>query len=344
MQIQVQALRANQLKAIMQRMKWTQAELASLLGVGQKTISYWVREFKIPSLSNQRKIEIVYHTVMDDDLTKMPNAKELVMRILAERQKKEDEDDKAKMNGLSERAYFKNKGYVYELEKNNNSKIYLFPSMGKNIDMWYKVGGKSLLFYKYLLMERLGRNTTTRTDRDTTYQFRYGIGSVRRGDLITKQCREIGLKAEMLDNGVIIIELGKNVSPREINELVEREKKEQKVLENILEPKHNYPALIGAIRNLSEYMPIKVQQMKAVTRDVVGSRLITPTIELFEIYQRLANGRIRKTDAKQEMLNRVDDIAGVISFIDNSQILELKARVRMGQNLLEVRHQIEEVL
>ena len=58
----------------------------------------------------------------------------------------------------------------------------------------------------------------------------------------------------------------------------------------------------------------------------------------------MANGDIDKVDARQNMLCRVDDIAAVITFMDAGRILDLKARVRLGENVMDIRHQIEDTL
>lgn len=342
---------AEKLGEIISHIKWKQVVLAEVLGVGQKTMSFWMRGIKNPGSDNQKKIEIAYSIVMRGDLDGKSNANELLKAEIDRVCAMESEGkDKSTINGniarkkISVGEYFKIKEYVFGKEKGNLSKVYLFPSTGGNEDDWYKVGGGSLLFYKFILAERLGRQVTTRVDTDTQLVFKNGVGSVRRGSDIVPQAIKLGYKAEKLKNGVVVVDLGREFSRAEIKNFLEREKAERQIVENILKPKLNYPKVAMAIRVLAEYLSQKVEQIKKENRETIGRQLLEPAIELVKIYHRMANGHLDKVDAKREMLSRVDDIAAVIVFMDAGQILELKARTRLGENLLEVRHQIEETL
>lgn len=339
---------AEKLGEIISRMKWTQADLAAILGVGQKTMSFWLREIKNPGPANQRKIDLAHKIVSRGDLDGKSNAKELlkaeVERMQPGGKDKSTTEGNAVRNKISVGEYFKLKEYVFGKEKENLSKVYLFPSTGGNDDDWYKVGGRSLLFYKFFLAERLNRQVTTRVDTDTHLIFKNGVGSVRRGSDIISQAINLGYGAEKLENGAIVIDLGREFSRTEIKNFIEREKAERQIVENILKPKLNYPKIAMAIRVLAEYLSQKVEQIKKENRETIGRQLIEPAIELVKLYYRMANGHLDKADAKREMLSRADDIAAVIVFMDAGRILEFKARTRLGENILEVRHQIEETL
>ncbi len=340
MKIVHETIVAEKLKTVLERMKWTQASLAELLGVGQKTMSFWVRDKKKPSAENRQKINLVYNMVTRGDLDGKPEALALARAEMSTYRNDEPKTE----SKLTVKEYFEAKNFVREQEKDNLSKIYLFPSTGKAQDYWYKVAGKSLLYYKFFLAERLGRQVTTRTDTDSQCIFKYGVGSVRRGDMVIPQATKLGYKVEKLDNGVIVIDLGREFEPKEIDNFIEQERAERQAVENIVKPKYNYPRLAAAIRMLAEYLPQKIEKISKDNRGTIGRQLLEPAIELVKFYHRMANGDIDKVDARQNMLCRVDDIAAVITFMDAGRILDLKARVRLGENVMDIRHQIEDTL
>ena len=88
-----------------------------------------------------------------------------------------------KKNNLSNayKIYFEQKQLALILEKSNDSKLILFPSVSTRgaKDEWLKLGGNSALFYKYLIAPRLGKKSPTiRPDTDTNHRFKNGIISI----------------------------------------------------------------------------------------------------------------------------------------------------------------------
>jgi len=331
--------------SILDVMKWTQNDLAEVMGVGQKTMSFWARDIKKPSLKNREKIDLVYQFIRDYKHNDFADPKqELLRRLAAKEESRQEEEQLVNVIKITPAQYYKNKEFVLNQEKTNDSKIYLFPSKKATKDAWYKIGGRSYLFYKYFLIDRLGRSVTLQADLDPQFIFRFGLGSVKRGDQLMTQLEEIGYHVTMMDGGVMVVDMKKKYTKQEIKELGERERAERLAVENIVKPKNNYPLIAVAIRELADYIINKIKQMDAAHRDVLGRALVEPAIELTKIYHRMANGRMVKADAKDEMLKRTDDIAGAITFMDAAQVLELRARVRLGQCLRNLRSQIEEGL
>lgn len=344
MEIQHEKTISEKLKEIIEKTKWTQAELAEILGVGAKSMSFWIRSIKQPGDENLKKIEAVYQKATSGALDNKKNAKELATKGINEDLRKRLKDEEDEVNRLSTKEYFEVKKKVFDLEKMNNSMIYLFPSTGKPSEGWYKIGGRSLLFYKFIIAPRIGRHTTTRLDTDDQYVFSHGIGSARGATAIIPQVKELGYQAYIDKDKVIVIKLGKDFSRLEIENLMEQERISRGVVSNMVKPKYNFPKLAQSLRTLAGYLPQKVSLIEKPYQPVMIDQLFRPTMDMMKIYQEMANGRIEKADAKREMLRRVDDLEAMLVFMDAGGMLNATARARLGGNIIEIAHKIEELL
>ena len=321
-------MKANEkLNAILRQTGWTQVELAGNFGVTPKSVSFWLSGKKSPSTVNLKKIDELYHREVFIPLENKAKALEAKLRA--------DEHERA--NTASEDQYFRSKLLVMDLERKNNSHIYLFLSQGEQHDEWYKIGGRSLLFYKNYLAPRLGREVKIRDDNDKDHRFRHGIGSVRWGNRLISGAEELNLKAYKIEYGIIVVELGKKYTPSEIREMEEKAKAEREAVRTMTRPALNFPELEVAISKLAQYLPSKIRKMDQVYRQVFGPELYSPLIVLQKTYIKLANGRIEQSVAKEKMLEAVDDFIAIIRLIDEGGLLELTARTRLGENIIAIK-------
>ena len=267
-----------------------------------------------------------------DDLTeKMLNG------ILIESQAGKEMDEGDKQNDEKHREYYNGKVIALALEDKNNSKLILYPSLSGIKDEWYKMGGQSALFYKYIVGPRLKKKPVIRKDNDLRHRFKYGIVAVHWGDKFVKDVTAIGLKARQIDYGIIIVELERSFTPKEIEEMRNLEKTEQDKLNKMIMPEKNYPDLYGLIRQLARLLPPKIKKMDATYRETIGSRTIEILIRLIEIYFQMANGRISVATAREVMLKQVDNMTALIVIIDENQLIDLTTRTRIGEILVDIK-------
>lgn len=328
---------ADKIKEILQINGWKQKELAKQLGVSEKTVSLWVNNKKRPSEKKQQKINQIYH-----DLT--ANNTSIPHNEIIELQSKKGLDEFEKVLTDNEKEYYAAKCYVLAKEKDNQRFIYLFPSLGKEIDGWYKVGGKSLLFYKNILAPRLGRDAKLRDDTDRIYRFGDGIASARWGDKLIEESRILGYDARRIEYRIIVVDLGKDYGESEIKKMARVIHEERWRVRKIIKPKNNYPNLMMEINKLVRVLPSKVKKLDVSYRNVWGKELLEPMAELVKIYYRFANGRMEKKDARFEMLERIDDLAAMIYMMDECGMLDITARARLGENVVCIRQEIEKNL
>ena len=329
---------ADRLREILRVRKWKQKELAGKFGVSEKTVSFWVNDKKRPAEAHMDKIEKLYRECVETEPVDEFEEK------VREYQSKEGLDETEKVFTVDEKTYYEAKCYVLAQEKSNNRYVYLFPSISKEPDGWYKAGDKSLVFYKNLLAPRMGREAKIRDDTDKIHKFGKGIVSVRWGEKFMAEVQELGYGVERVKYGIIVVDLGKEYDGVEMKEMKEAVKKERSQVKKMVKPKANYPSIMVAMNKLTKVLPSKVKKLDNSYREIWGKELLEPMTEMMKIYFRFANGRMEKRDARLEILERTDDLAAMIYMMDESGMLTLNARTRLGENIMEIRKEVEEQL
>ena len=267
-----------------------------------------------------------------DDLTT-----KVLEGILLENQAGREMDEGDKQNDEKYREYYNGKVIALALEDKNNSRIILFPSLSGKKDEWYKMGGQSALFYKYVLGPRLKKKPIIRKDNDLRHRFKHGIVAVHWGDRFMKDVALLGMRAKRIDYGIIVVEMERTYTAKEIEEMRNLEKSEQDKLIKMVMPEKNYPDLYGLIRQLARLLPPKIKKMDAVYREVIGSEMLEKLIKLVEIYFQMANGRMPVQEAHGELLRQIDNMTALIVIIDENQLIDLTTRTRIGEILVDIK-------
>jgi hypothetical protein len=79
-------------------------------------------------------------------------------------------------------------------------------------------------------------------------------------------------------------------------------------------------------------------------RDFYGKEMTEPVCEMMKQYYQMANGRIEKRDAKANILMETDNFVAILHMLDEGGLLDLTARLRMGQNVVKIRKAVGEVM
>lgn len=250
-----------------------------------------------------------------------------------------DEEDK---NATPEyREYYNGKVVALALEEKNNSRLVAFPSVGKNKEEWYKLGGNSALFYKYYVGPRLGRDPKFRSDTDLRHRFKHGIVSVHWGDKFMEALRKIGYKVKKSDYGLIICDLGRTFTAKEVEEMRSKEKVDQEKIKRMIVPKYNFPDIYGNLNVIARLIPPKVKRMDATYREVFGREMLTIIVKLYEDYFKVTNGRMAMEGSAQILLSHVDEMTALLAVIDENNLLDLPTRTRFGTALIDLKNCIK---
>ena len=329
----------DKLKEILKLTRGTQKELAGKLGVTPKTMSFWLNGRKRPSVEHERKITALYRNMVE--LARKKSAETKAMKA---EQAKQATGEEKKNNNLKEKEYYESKAYVMSKEKDNYSKIYLFPGMGGKEDEWYMAIGHSLLMYKIVLAPRLGRKSRVLKDTDDELVQDGGVVSAKWGEELIEGAKKLGYVAKRTEFNVIVVELGKEYTKKEIGQMRSVVNAERNQVKTIIKPKQVYPNIIYAINELAGTLPSKVRKLHQSIRDFYGKAMTEPVVEMTKIYYQMANGRMEKRDAKNGILRETDNFVAIIHMLDESGILDLAARMRMGQNVVKIQEAVEVAL
>lgn len=262
---------------------------------------------------------------------------EVLNGILISSQSNKEMDEGDKLNDEKYREYYNGKVIALALEDKNNSRLILYPSLSGTKGEWYKMGGQSALFYKYIVGPRLKKKPVIRKDNDLRHRFKYGVVAVHWGDKFIKDATAIGLSAKRIDYGIIIVELERTYAAKEIEEMRNLEKSEQDRLKKMIMPEKNYPDLYGLVRQLARILPPKIKKMDATYREVIGNVMLQILVELVEIYFQMANGGMAVDMAREEMLKQIDNMTALIVIVDENQLFDLTTRTRIGELLVDIK-------
>lgn len=346
-------MKYNQMKEklleLLQRRECSRAELAQELGVSAKTLSFWISGKSQPSEKNCKKIEQLL-AGLEDKKNGVKSQSIGLQGILLDRGagSVEDDDDEAYYkNELAKEkraAYYKAKRITRILEEDNKSKLILFPSIGGADKEWYKLGGTSLLLYKYRIGPRLGRKVKVLRDSDKREKFMHGISSIHWLDDFTKKMAELGYNDySEIDGGVIIFELGKEYSEQEIKELAAQAKRERELAQDTIKPKRSFPEIYGTYIGLAKILPMKIRKMDAVYRDIIGKELVKKFVSISEMYYRMANGHAEVDITRNEMLITIDDMLGILAVIDEIGAIPEVGVLRLGTGLISLKEAAEKM-
>lgn len=191
----------NRLRAVMRANKWSQVETAAQIGVTQKTLSFWLTGKTQPAIEKVRVIEEFCNkneqsnrksnksNRIGNKSNKTGNkgndeefTTKVLKGILLESQAGKEFDERDKISQDKHREYYNGKMIALSLEEKNNSRLILYPSLSGTKDEWYKMGGQSALFYKYIVGPRLKKKPVIRKDNDLRHRFKHGIVSVHWGE------------------------------------------------------------------------------------------------------------------------------------------------------------------
>lgn len=329
----------GKLKEILRMTRGTQKELAGKLGVSPKTMSFWLNGKKRPSVEHERNITELYRKTADLVREKSEELKEMK----AEQAKKATGEEK-RNNNLKEKEYYEGKAFAMAKDKGNNSKIYLFPGLGGKEDEWYMALGRSMLLYKIVLAPRLGRKSRVLKDTDDELLQDGGVVSVKWGEELIEGAKKLGYEAERTEFNVIVINLLKEFTEKEIGQMRSTVNAERNQVKAVIKPKQVYPNIIYAINELAGVLPSKVRKLHRSVRDFYGRAMMEPVVEMTRIYYQMANGRMEKRDAKIRILEETDNFAGILHVLDEAGLFDITARMRMGQNVVKIQEAVEAVI
>lgn len=197
--------------------------------------------------------------------------------------------------------YLRRKELVTGLEKDNFTRIFLFHSDGD----WWKIIGKSVLYYKYLFAPRLKKTVNIREDDDYEYISKTGVIFIRDVKAVTMGAKRLGmaLSPDSTDELVAIC-LNNRVTDEVFSKISRAEQADWDTVINMLIPKVLWPELSNRIRELQRIIRTITKNFPTDLKIVVGNGLLSAVMELNQILILGLNGMI----TPMECLEKLDEV------------------------------------
>lgn len=245
--------------------------------------------------------------------------------------------------------YFNGKKIALSLEEKNNNKIILFPSSSEYRDLegerkkeWYKLGGNSALFYRYCIGPRMGRrDVKIRLDEDYKYRFKKGLAAIHFLERFNDEMEKLGMKGREIEYGLVIYELDKVFSEKEIEEMKNLEREDKEKVKSLIMPKENFPDIYKHLREMSLILLPKLKRIKQNARDFFSEELTRILAGMYKDYFRMANGVISKLEARERILGGAEDMKALLAIADENNYFPLTTRARLGLELYEIKKTVE---
>lgn len=246
---------------------------------------------------------------------------------------KEELDERA-AKGRAKAQHLRDiKAKIYELEKTNYDKLYLFESRNN----WHKFGGHSALIYASLLAPRLKVKAKIRADSDFYSKFHDGVVSIKDVKALEKHLKELKIYASYHGKSYTIYDLYDKVSPETIDQLRHQEEIRREQLNAIIMPKIVAPSVNAKIHEILQTVYTNHRKACPTDRDFIINDIVGQVKRLHDSYLTMSNGFISEKDGVSRMLVSVNHILNSLDIIDSRNIWDVKTNLRIASALQDIR-------
>lgn len=235
------------------------------------------------------------------------------------------------------------KGWVYEQEKGNRDKLFIFrtPSIGSSI-RWWKVGGASAVILVNAIWPMLGRrNEETRNDGDKYYEFREGVRSIRSIEDFTDDMDKVGVVPIASSDVIIVFQLRRPIEEKKYKEYRQKSGLYIKRAHDTLEVVYKFPELEAHLRDLGRTLINQGRMDDAVIRELFTADYTKMGMRPYRILREVCIGR-------KELKVGFGDLAMIMDYLGENVYLLAEYRIRSERQILAIQRDLvparEEIL
>ena len=235
--------------------------------------------------------------------------------------------------------YRKIKRQVKDLEKGNQSRVIVFPSLVNGVG-WYKAIQFSALYYAYRLADRMGRHARVLKDSDRFSKADFSV-SITDIDRFVKQFKNLeDPRLEITEEGVYIFTLKQPVSDDEVGALRRTEETRRERMHNILRPKEMDPASYSAILMIVRQLVPRIKKLPPPYFTAVGCRITNDISDLLSLYGQFADGLYSRKDVGPKLLTSIDDVIACLTVLAENLVWPYDVTAIIGENANEDKRRI----
>lgn len=249
---------------------------------------------------------------------------------------KDDREQKEQQKVLREK-YRKIKRRARELEKGNQSRLILFPSITNGNSSWYKATDFSALYYAYRLADRMGRKAGVYRDSDKFYKAEY-VASLVDIDKFAEQFQKLdGGVYEVTDDGIWIFNLKNPATDDEVGELRRVEQVRRDKMHNILKPKAMDPGAHDAILMAFRQVLPRLRKLDKYYGSAIGAQMAEDIVQLMAVYYTFADGVTERKDAGVILVRRINSCMATLAALAEIRVWPYDIAAAIGENLNQVK-------
>lgn len=232
--------------------------------------------------------------------------------------------------------YRKIKRQVKEMEKGNQSRVIVFPSLTSG-QGWYKVLDFSALYYVYRLADRMGRGARILKDSDNFSRGVYAASFQNIEKFIEQFNRLEQPDLEITDDGVYIFTLKNPVSDDELGALRRTEETRRDKLHNIMRPKAMDPATFQAILLVVRQVTPRVRKLEKQYYHTTGEQMVKNIQNLLAIYFDFADGIYERREAGWKLLSLINHLNAGVTLLSEIRVWPYDVASVIGENINEIK-------
>lgn len=238
--------------------------------------------------------------------------------------------------------YRKMKKRVKELEKGNQSRLIVVPSISQG-DQFYKVFDFSALYYVYRLADRMGRNARLSNDDDHTSKMLHSASLVD----VEKFIRQFKMfegsdRIEKTEEGIYICYLKRPLTDDEVGQLRMVEETRRKQLQDMIRPKAMDPAVFQAILMVVRQTAPRVRKLTKQYYYAIGEGMLKDLSKMLARYFDYTNGVAAREVVGQEIMMLVDELFAGLAILSETRVWEYGVAAAIGENINELRRLVME--
>lgn len=222
---------------------------------------------------------------------------------------------------------------VFEFEKRNRSRIVVFASTGG----WYKIGGRSALFYYYDVAPRLGETPKLQSDRDFYSRFENGVISIRDLEKLSKKLSILGITMDKDHSSakMIVYNLSKAYTEEDIARLQDVEQVKHEEYNKIIGLKDAWPKYYTILRQTFKRVYEFVRKSDTTMRDAVGVKMVDNMAEAIELYYKYTREDIDRVAFLSQSEYRIQLVIDGITMLTELQVAPLDFSIRLCKDLAD---------
>ena len=249
---------------------------------------------------------------------------------------------KAEAGRKKKYEYHERKKKVAELEKDNHRYIYIFRT---DDEKWWKVGWNSLLFYRYIVAKRVGREAHVNPDHDYGVKSPTGIVSLRDESLesLIDKMKELNykLRVKMSNKDLAVMDLDYEVSDEDIKRYRKAEDAKVEYLNKLVPTVMTMPEIESELAEVGRQMHAVLNRMTVIDRKLFGNDMMNLVMYSLRYYYYMTHDEMPPEEALEKIKRNMLKLRAYMHSAMRIDLISKDAAMKIGTNIVELERKLK---